>query len=161
MSTRSSIAVRHGTEIKAVYCHWDGYVDHVGRVLHTHYQAGSKVDDLIALGDLSSLAPNIGVKHAFDTFEMTDAEAEAYKKEHSDSCTFYTRDRGENTPFSTYLSEREWIRDFNDAGVEYYYLYDSGVWYVDKGGYNDFVPLSHRIQSLDLKEKTNSQDLVI
>jgi hypothetical protein len=155
MSTRSSIAIKHGTVIKAVYCHWDGYVDHVGRILHSHYQASPKVNNLIALGDLSSLGPEIGVQHDFDTIGMTNAEVQAYNIEHGNSCTFFTRDRGENTPFSTYQSCREWINDLNTAGVEYYYLYDSGTWYVDKGGYNDFKPLDRELERIDLREKAS------
>jgi hypothetical protein len=154
MSTRSSIAIKHGTVIKAVYCHFDGYLDYVGRVLHNHYQASPKVNNLIALGDLSVLGTELGEQHEFDN------RGSCNEHGFQNQCTFYTRDRGENTPFSTYGSEQEWIRDLNGAGVEYYYLYDSGVWYVDKGGYNDFVPLNKKIERLDLKEKHNRTDLV-
>ena len=30
MGTRSSIAIKTEDGIKAIYCHWDGYVDHNG-----------------------------------------------------------------------------------------------------------------------------------
>jgi hypothetical protein len=36
MSTRSAIGIRYGTIIKAVYCHWDGYVEHNGAILQEH-----------------------------------------------------------------------------------------------------------------------------
>ena len=32
MATRSAIGVMHGYKCKAVYCHWDGYLDHNGRI---------------------------------------------------------------------------------------------------------------------------------
>lgn len=137
MSTRSSIAIKHGTVVKAVYCHWDGYIGYVGRLLNQHYQASPKVNNLIALGDVSTLGVEIGEEYCFD--QVSD-----YEDGFARQCTFYTRDRGENTPFSTYSSEQEWIRDLNDAGVEYYYLYDSGVWYVSQGG--DFTPLHQAIE---------------
>ena len=154
MATRSSIAVKHGTVIRAVYCHWDGYPEHVGRILHSHYQDSVKFNNIIALGDLSSLGLEIGQPHGFHDRVPDDEQGFATQ------CTFYTRDRGENTPFSTYSSEQEWIRDLNGAGIEYYYLYDSGVWYVDKGGYNDFVPLNKKIERLDLKQDCGRADLV-
>lgn len=66
MGTRSSIAIKTENGIKAIYCHWDGYVDHNGRILREHYDTPSKVADLIALGDLSSLRQEIGQVHSFD-----------------------------------------------------------------------------------------------
>ena len=37
MSTRSSIAIKHGDRIKSIYCHSDGYLEYNGRVLLEHY----------------------------------------------------------------------------------------------------------------------------
>lgn len=38
MSTRSTIAIENGNgTIKKVYCHYDGYISHVGKVLAEHY----------------------------------------------------------------------------------------------------------------------------
>ena len=64
MGTRSRIAVMHGSVCKSVYCHWDGYLDNNGRILQEYYDS-AKANNLVALGDLSSLRPNIGEKHAF------------------------------------------------------------------------------------------------
>ena len=52
MATRSTIAKldKNGI-IKAVYCHSDGYLEHVGKVLNEHYKDESKVDELLAHGD--------------------------------------------------------------------------------------------------------------
>jgi hypothetical protein len=52
--------------ILAVYCHWDGYPSHNGKILNAHYTERSKVQELMDLGDLSSLGPEIGEKHNFD-----------------------------------------------------------------------------------------------
>ena len=69
MGTRSSIGVMHGDKIKAVYCHWDGYLSHNGKILYEHYTS-SKANQLVALGNLSSLgerlAPEEGQVHTFD-----------------------------------------------------------------------------------------------
>ena len=66
MSTRSSIAIKTADGIKSIYCHWDGYVDHNGRILKEHYQSPAKIAELIALGDLSSLRQEIGEVQNFD-----------------------------------------------------------------------------------------------
>ena len=97
MGTRSMIAIQnpHNKTVRAVYCHWDGYLEHNGAILQKHYSASPKVNNLIALGDLSSLRPEIGVQHAFSSLDVPKAEQEAYDKEHGNSCTFYGRDRGE------------------------------------------------------------------
>ena len=48
MATRSVIAKLDSKtkKTKAVYCHNDGYLAHVGTVLDSHYQDESKVDQL-------------------------------------------------------------------------------------------------------------------
>jgi len=50
---------------------------------------------LVALGDLSSLRPEIGEEHAFSQFELPPEEVEAFKTKTENWCTFYGRDRGE------------------------------------------------------------------
>ena len=40
MGTRSFIAQRVGDEYVGVYCHWDGYLEHNGRILLEHYGRG-------------------------------------------------------------------------------------------------------------------------
>ena len=59
MATRSRIAIENedGT-VTSIYCHWDGYVDHNGMILQEHYNERSKVEALIALGDISYLDAN-------------------------------------------------------------------------------------------------------
>lgn len=60
MATRSRIAIEHqdGT-VESIYCHWDGYPTHNGAILNEHYRDRSKVEKLIALGNISSLAPEV------------------------------------------------------------------------------------------------------
>lgn len=83
MSTNSIIAKRNKNEsIEAVYCHWDGYIENNGKILLNHYTDQKKIDQLIALGSISSLGALIGKKHDFMNRE-------------DDVCTAYHRDRGE------------------------------------------------------------------
>ena len=101
MGTRSRIAVMHGEVCKSVYCHWDGYLEHNGAILLEHYDS-SKANQLVAMGDLSSLGRVLGEKRPFSKFEIKDEDPEREAKlaliEQAESegwCTFYDRDRGE------------------------------------------------------------------
>ena len=59
MSTRSMIGVMEKDgSVKAIYCHFDGYLDGVGYTLLNNYDE-AKTRDLIERGDISSLGPNI------------------------------------------------------------------------------------------------------
>ena len=128
MGTRSTIAVKHGNRIKAVYCHWDGYIDGVGATLYEHYQASPKANNLIALGNISSLRAEIGEQHAFSKFDTPGIEMRVHN---DDWCTFYGRDRGEEgQEFKSFGSEAEWMDYYDGSGAEYYYIMDAGVWYV-------------------------------
>jgi len=142
MGTRSRIAVMHGDVCKSVYCHWDGYLDYNGKMLLEHYDS-SKANFLVALGDLSSLKPNIdipeGVEHSFDD------PAE-------DITVFYGRDRGEkSTEFKVDHTFEEFLKRCDDCCAEYYYIMRDGVWYVgttygpaDRLG-NKLVPLTEAL----------------
>ena len=129
MATRSTIALEYadGT-IGQVYCHWDGYLDNNGKMLLEHYSDPFKLRDLLDLGDISSLGPNIGRKHPFSQFEGDKADYEAAMAE--GMTTFYGRDRGETgvearkfRDFDHYLREHQW------EGFEYI-LRKDGNWYV-------------------------------
>ena len=59
MSTRSSITAKLSDgSYASIYCHFDGYPECVGEMLMTHYIHQDKIDQLLALGDLSSLHEN-------------------------------------------------------------------------------------------------------
>jgi hypothetical protein len=57
MATRSRIAIENpdGT-VSSIYCHWDGSLNTNGVILSNHYEDRGKVERLIALGSISSLA---------------------------------------------------------------------------------------------------------
>ena len=55
MSTRSSIAVQYPNgSVAAVYCHFDGYLDGVGRDLVKNYNSFDQAQALVKQGDMSS-----------------------------------------------------------------------------------------------------------
>ena len=110
MGTHSRIGVMHGDKVKSVYCHWDGYLEHNGQVLEQYYDS-AKANNLVALGDMSTLRPQIGEKHAFSQFDLPPEEVEAYKELTRDWCTFYGRDRGEVSVWKVANTFEEGIED--------------------------------------------------
>ncbi len=66
MATRSRIGmVKSDGKIVSVYCHWDGYPSHVGKLLLEDYNTLEKVAELLSHGSISSLYERIGEKHDF------------------------------------------------------------------------------------------------
>jgi ribosomal protein L37AE/L43A len=118
----------HGDLVKSVYCHWDGYLAHNGKILQEYYDSAT-ANNLVALGDLSSLRPTIGVEHAFSHYDV-EMDKEDYYKQFGDMCTFYGRDRGEeNTAFKVAHTFAEFLEQCDNCGAEYYYIIKDGVWY--------------------------------
>ena len=60
MATRSTIAMEFadGT-VQQIYCHWDGYLEHNGKILFNHYVSPYKTRELIDMGGISSLCNTI------------------------------------------------------------------------------------------------------
>lgn len=129
MGTRSRIGVMHGDKLKSVYCHWDGYLQHNGRILQDHYDS-AKANHLVALGNISSLNEQIGEKHPFSGYDVTpNISFEKYKELYGTMTTFYGRDRSESgVDFTVDQSYEEFLRKEYD--YEYYYIMRDGVWYV-------------------------------
>ena len=128
MATRSTIAMKTPEgKVQAIYCHWDGYPAHNGEMLRRHYKSADKVAQLIELGNLSSLGPEIGGKQDFDD----------RKSQNEDWCLAYGRDRGElDQDAVVYDTVGDWVENF-DMGVEYYYLFDGQNWLVNAYGNKD------------------------
>lgn len=127
MSTNSLIAMTHadGT-VSAIYCHSDGYPEHVGATLASHYATPCRVRALLELGSLSELyertAPAPGEAHKFG------AKAPGV-------CVAYHRDRGDvMDPPSRYACTAEFWGDacHPDSGYEWAYLFTPGTgWRVN------------------------------
>lgn len=112
MATRSNIGKRlPNGKILAIYCHWDGYPEHNGKILVEHYTDEKKIDQLLALGALSILGPEIGSKQDFDNPKPG-------------WCLAYNRDRGENRMFGTSVDH---VRELT-GNVDYVYVWENGAW---------------------------------
>ena len=147
MATRSTIALEFadGT-IGQVYCHWDGYLAHNGKMLQEYYSNPFILRDLIDLGSLSSLRPQIGTKHPFSMFEANMTQDE-FANLYRDMCTFYERDRGERSADATYFKDYlHFLVDGQAEEYDYILRNINGVatWFVsDHDG--DFVTLESAI----------------
>jgi hypothetical protein len=133
MGTRSTIALEFADgSVSQVYCHWDGYLDHNGAILKEHYSDPFKLQQLIDQGDLSSLRPNVGEKHAFSQFELRAEEVAGYKLLTEDMCTFYARDRGEELNVRRYKDSDEYFDTCQQEEYDYILRNVDGVatWFV-------------------------------
>ena len=126
MSTRSVIGItdRDGNG-QLIYCHFDGYPDGAGLALLQHWQDESKVRELMALGDLSILGPEIGVKVEFDDYHKANVK-EA-------QCLAYGRDRGEeNIDAASFVGGHLgflYCAKARHSDVEYGYLWTPDDWF--------------------------------
>jgi len=144
MATRSTISLEFadGT-IGQVYCHWDGYLAHNGKMLQEYYSNPFVLRDLIDLGSLSSLRPQIGTKHPFSMFEANMTQDE-YANLYRDMCTFYGRDRGEGQYEATYFKDYEhFLVDGQQEEYDYILRNVNGIatWFVSDHG-SDYILLT-------------------
>ena len=121
MSTNSTISVvQTDGKVKSIYCHWDGYPSHNGKMLLEHYNSVDKANEVVALGSLSALNKNLipskDSKHSFETPE-------------EDVVIAYHRDRGEDFQQNEFKD----LADFEKNGdfQQYNYLFKNGKWYVN------------------------------
>ena len=130
MGTRSTIAIQNANgTFTGIYCHWDGYVSHNGKILAENYTTEAKVRELIALGDLSSLGEAIGNQVAFDS----------PLEERKGQCVAYARDRGETDVAATTFDSHADLVEQIGQGFDYLYVPGKG-WSVARGK-NAAVPL--------------------
>lgn len=130
MATRSTIALEFadGT-VQQVYCHWDGYLDNNGKLLQEYYMDPFKVRDLMDLGDISSLRPEIGTQHPFSQFD-TKMPEDVFRAMFDNMTTFFGRDRGETgTDSKKFANFEEYVVEHQYEEYEYI-LRTDGKWYV-------------------------------
>jgi hypothetical protein len=162
MGTRSMIAIQnpYNKTVRAVYCHWDGYLEHNGSILNKHYSNSAKVNNLIALGGLSSLRAEIGDKHLFNSIELPKDQRAAHEEAVKDMCTFYGRDRGETgQEFKVFPTLKEAEDYFAGSWCEYLYVfkyskaddYQSGEWHYKTIG-GRWLKLAPALKRCDQKD---------
>jgi hypothetical protein len=122
MATRSRIGLKldDGT-IKQVYCHWDGYVEGVGLTLVENYNTIDKVEELINLGNISSLG-----------FKVSTDEPHSFDNPAKGVTVAYMRDRGEIGQEAQTLTMNEWMSVEYSSAIDFYYLFSDSQWWVFK-----------------------------
>lgn len=117
MSTNSTITVRtKKNERKQVYCHWDGYLEGVGKTLLEHYNTKELAIKLVEHGDISSLDVKSEPTTNYHTFESPEGGTTVY----------YGRDRGETNIEPKILKNSE-----SGNSEQFNYYYDGENWFVD------------------------------
>lgn len=118
------------------YCHWDGYVEHNGKILVEHYQNREDVQELIDGGSMSSLRTRGSWNHDSPLRDENGEyihDAAGYLRYENDRepQPLYHSERGEDisvehTSFDKFVS--------GDSGEEYAYLFDLNgnwkAWYI-------------------------------
>lgn len=118
MSTRSRIAKENPDHsFTSIYCHFDGYPEHVGKILKEYYKDEKKVSELISLGDLSSLGEKI---------DPDPTKVHNFNSPQENVCLYYHRDRGDEWEDVEPLKS-ETLEDLRvlgeDTWAEYIYVY--------------------------------------
>ena len=114
MSTRSRIAIENQNgSVTSIYCHFDGYISGVGKLLKEYYTTQAKVEALIELGDISSL-------------DMTPSSTSAYFS-----------NRNEDLHKTSYLCVEDLFNLGFQSGEEYVYCFTkNNIWLVNEDGSN-------------------------
>ncbi len=107
MSTRSLIGIRENDSVRYIYCHHDGYLDGVGKMLVENYNKPDKINELIDSGDHTAI----------------------YAEPNAGSYVSLGDDWEDVKPCTVMMST--WTNDVvKDTGIDYSYLWDNGKWYA-------------------------------
>lgn len=121
MGTRSDIIIETPKgKFARLYCHWDGYLKHNGKILHEHYRDAKKRAALLKNGDLSVLDVEIGEKCPFESRP-------------EGQCLFYKRDRGDKDCEARVFDTLAAAWPGEDTWTEFTY-----VWRTDDIGQGDW-----------------------
>lgn len=117
MGTPCTISILHDDgSVTGVYCHSDGYPEHVGVILFKHFRERRRVKRLIAMGNISILEPSTRRPkgHTFDhrTLGFTLA---------------YHRDRGDELSQYHAKSPAQFLRRFGES-YNYMFMEDLRIW---------------------------------
>jgi hypothetical protein len=88
----------------AVYCHFDGYPSHNGKILLESYTDSEKIKILISLGSFSSLETEI------------------------DKIKFYSNEQDGDLEIEHHLNEKDYLKRLGT--IDYLYLWKNKKWYV-------------------------------
>lgn len=111
MGTRSAIGfAEYDGSIRAIYCHYDGYVEHNGKLLDEYYNSIEAVEELLDMGDVVALQSTI------------------------EGTKFFIRDnKAPNAHANDFKDVSEFYEHYNEIGCEYFYIFNGIEWIVADG----------------------------
>ena len=122
MATHSRIGMeQEDGSVKSIYCHFDGYPSHVGRILNESFKDHDKVKALVELGDISSLE-----------VEIEPTGPHSFASPQKGVTVAYHRDRGEDHNSKKDRSVSSFFASGNESFV--YMLTQEGEWLVKSSG---------------------------
>lgn len=142
MATRSKIAIEdQDGKVRSIYCHWDGYPSHHGPILLEHYTTQEKVESLIALGSISSLAPET---------EIPEGVTHNFEEPAKGIVVAYHRDRGEALSIKSHPNVEAFVKSDVE---EYGYVFTAaGEWLFVNGHKDAYMRESILLESVLVEE---------
>lgn len=142
MATRSRIALKNNKgQYESIYCHYDGYVEHNGKMLKEHYNNFYKILGLISLGDISSLRQEV---------EIPENEVHTFDNPLKEVTVAYHRDREEDFNNCTFNHLYDMVSHCYNEYEEYLYFYEGDKWsYIEINEVivdNDYI--SYKVKQL-------------
>ena len=122
MATRSNIGiVNEDGSVTGIYCHWDGYPEYVGKILLNHYNNAGIINELMDLGDLSTLDKNLYCEDNNHSFNNPQPGV----------CVAYGRDRGEkNVGCKVFDNLTNSFESYaKKSGADFQYLFMNEKWH--------------------------------
>lgn len=125
MGTRCLVGkLNEDNTITFIYVHYDGYPTGVGKILFEHYTKIENVNELLNLGDLSSLGPiPTSCPNVWDNIPGDYQGCVAYSDRGEDNCDAQTCDNKE-----------VYFDCARNCWVDYVYLYKDNKWYCGTVG---------------------------
>lgn len=133
MGTRSFVGVMIGDKCRAVYVHFDGYLEGVGSELQA-YTTQSEVEDLISHGDRSSL----------------------------DGGYYKDRGETDVDP-RVYITFEQFYKACKNSWGEWYYIFKDGVWYCGNTYDDDILShkMISYAEAVEIWEKAHPEEELI
>jgi len=160
MATRSTISIvdtrTKDGQGRSIYCHWDGYPSNNGLILLESYTNPDKINALMDLGDISSLADNVAPKKEgvlrkwnsekvdYDLFPTT--QPHSFDSPHDGVVVAYMRDRGEENCGAVSFKGKEPGKNIAQE-FDYLFVVDKNKWYVRNNHHSKpkFVELTRKM----------------
>lgn len=134
MSTRSMIAFQDADDnYYAIYCHFDGYLSHIGRMLATYFNTFEKAVDLVNRGELRSISHKEDMDEGYNKYPSENIIIE-------DNIFFehFEQDFQKRT-IEYYDSTIDFLTAFSNSDREFLYLWDNTIeeWIYCESYYTD------------------------